>query len=142
MSQNADTTHALYQAFARGDIPFVLGVFHPQIEWNEAENFIYADGNPYVGPQAILAGVFARLGSEWNGFSATPEQILDAGDTIVALGRYRGRQDRARQPAPARSVEFSADGSCDFPLANAIGCRSAPVHGVRLSLTPKQRIPA
>ena len=90
MSQNADTTHALYQAFARGDIPFVLGVFHPQIEWNEAENFIYADGNPYVGPQAILAGVFARLGSEWNGFSATPEQILDAGDTIVALGRYRG----------------------------------------------------
>ena len=90
MSQNADTTHALYQAFARGDIPFVLGVFHPQIEWNEAENFIYADRNPYVGPQAILAGVFARLGSEWNGFSATPEQILDAGDTIVALGRYRG----------------------------------------------------
>lgn len=90
MPQNADTIHALYQAFGRGDIPFVLGLFHPQIEWNEAENFIYSDGNPYVGPQAILEGVFARLGGEWNGFSAMPEQILDAGNSVVSLGRYRG----------------------------------------------------
>jgi hypothetical protein len=35
----------------------------PSIEWNEAENFIYADRNPYVGPQAVLEGVFTRLGS-------------------------------------------------------------------------------
>lgn len=90
MAKNVDTVHAIYRAFAQGDIPFVLGLFHPHIEWSEAENFIYSDGNPYIGPQAILEGVFARLGSEWNAFSATPEQILDAGETVVSLGRYRG----------------------------------------------------
>jgi len=31
------------------------------IEWREADNFIYADGNPYVGPSAVLQGVFLRL---------------------------------------------------------------------------------
>lgn len=90
MAQNSETIRALYQAFGRGDIPFVLGAFNPQIEWYEAENFIYSDGKPFIGPQAILSGVFGRLAAEWDQFRATPEQILDAGDTVVSLGRYTG----------------------------------------------------
>jgi uncharacterized protein len=34
--------------------------------------------------------VFARLGSEWDGFAAAPEEYLDAGDAVIVLGRYRG----------------------------------------------------
>ena len=80
----------IYEAFAAGDVPGVLGRMSPDIVWNEAENFIYADGNPYRGPEAILNGVFARCIGEWDGFSAIPEEYLDAGDTVVVLGRYRG----------------------------------------------------
>jgi len=90
MPQNTEMVRGFYQAMAHGDIAAALGTFDPHIEWNEAENFLYSDGNPYVGPQAVLEGIFARLGGEWEGFSATPEQILDAGDTVVILGRYRG----------------------------------------------------
>jgi ketosteroid isomerase-like protein len=60
------------------------------VEWNEAENFIYADGNPYIGPQAVLGGVFTRVGAEWDGFSVIPEQMLAADDTVVCFGRYKG----------------------------------------------------
>jgi hypothetical protein len=87
---NVALVRGLYDAFARGDIPAVLGAMSPDIVWNEAENFIYSDGNPYRGPEAILSGVFARLGGEWDGFAAVPEQFLDAGDTVVMLGRYGG----------------------------------------------------
>jgi hypothetical protein len=104
VAQNADTIRAIYQAFARGDIPFVLGAFDPQIEWNEAENFIYSDGNPFIGPSAILAGVFGRLGTEWDGFAAIPEQLLDAGETIVALGRYKGTYKQSRIAVNAQFV--------------------------------------
>lgn len=91
MSQNnLDVIRGVYQAFAAGDIPAVLGAMDPGMEWNEAENFPYADGNPYRGPNAVLEGVFMRLGGEWDGFAATPETILDAGDVVVALGRYTG----------------------------------------------------
>jgi hypothetical protein len=90
MSANLDLIKGLYEAFAAGDVPAVLARMSPDIVWNEAENFPYADGNPYRGPEAILTGVFARLGSEWESFSAIPEEYLDAGDTIVVLGRYRG----------------------------------------------------
>ena len=87
---NVAVVRGLYDAFARGDIPAVLGAMSPDIVWNEAENFPYADGNPYRGPDAVLAGVFARLGGEWDGFAARPEDYLDAGDTVVVLGRYGG----------------------------------------------------
>lgn len=88
--QNVDLIRSLYEAFARGDIPTLLGGFAPDIDWREADNFIYADGNPYVGPEAVLNGVFARLGTEWDGFAATPDSYLDAGDSVVALGHYTG----------------------------------------------------
>ena len=87
---NLDLIRTVYADFAAGNIPGVLGAMAPDMVWNEAENFPYADGNPYCGADAILSGVFARLGSEWDGFAAVPEEFLDAGDTIVVLGRYRG----------------------------------------------------
>ena len=88
--QNVDLVRAIYDALAAGDIPGVMSRMSPDIVWNEAENFPYADGNPYRGPDAILGGVFARLGADWDGFAAVPEEYLDAGDTVVVLGRYRG----------------------------------------------------
>lgn len=85
-----ELAQALYDAFARGDIAYVLGALDPQVEWNEAENFLYADGNPYIGPQAVLVGVFARLGDEWDGFSVVPERMLTQDDTVACFGRYKG----------------------------------------------------
>jgi uncharacterized protein len=91
MSQeNVRIVEGCYQAFATGNIPAVIAAMDPQIEWREAENFIYADRSPYIGPDAVLNGVFARLGSEWSGFGVSAEEILDAGDTIVGRGRYTG----------------------------------------------------
>lgn len=91
MSQaNVDLIHAIYDAFAAGDIAGVLGGMSPDIVWNEAENFPYADRNPYRGPEAVLHGVFARIGAEWDAFEAVAEELIDGGDTVVALGRYRG----------------------------------------------------
>jgi ketosteroid isomerase-like protein len=60
------------------------------VVWVEAENFIYADRNPYVGPQAVLEGVFMRLAGDWEGFTVTPEQIVADGETVIGRGRYRG----------------------------------------------------
>lgn len=90
-AQNKQTIEEMYAAFGRGDIPFVMGALDPEIEWWEAENFIYADKNPYRGQQSVLGGVFMRLGTEWEGFAVTPEEVLDAGDTVVGRGYYSGK---------------------------------------------------
>lgn len=103
MSQeNVALIRGIYQAFATGDIAAVLGAMAPGIEWNEAENFPYADGNPYVGPEAIAAGVFARIGGEWDGFAVVPDAFHDAGDTIVVTGHYHGTYKATMLPFRAQ----------------------------------------
>jgi ketosteroid isomerase-like protein len=89
-AENVAIVKGIYQAFATGDVAAVVGAMSPDIEWNEAENFPYSDGNPYHGPDAILNGVFARIGSEWDGFSVEPREFVDGGDTVVMTGRYTG----------------------------------------------------
>lgn len=91
MSQeNVATVRRLYEAFAAGDVDGIISLMSPDIEWVEAENFPYADNNPYRGPEAVLTGVFGRLGTEWQGFGAHPEEYIDGGNTVVVLGRYSG----------------------------------------------------
>ena len=89
--ENRKTVQGMYDAFGSGDIGTVLAALDPDVEWWEAENFIYADNNPYVGPDAVVQGVFARIGGEWEGFSVSPKEVLDAGDTIVGQGIYSGK---------------------------------------------------
>lgn len=90
MSQDAlGVVRGIYEAFGSGDVAGALARMSPDIVWNEAENYPYADGNPYRGPEAVL-GVFGRIAAEWDGFTVVPNQFLAAADTVVVLGRYRG----------------------------------------------------
>ena len=99
MSQaNVDLIRAIYDAFAAGDVPGVLGRMDPAIEWNEAENFPYADGSPYIGPEAVAQGVFVRCATEWDGFGVQVDEIVDAGDTVLAMGRYLGTYKSTGKP--------------------------------------------
>ena len=89
-TENVEIVKGIYQAFATGDVGAVVGAMSPDVEWNEAENFPYSDGNPYNGPDAVLGGVFARIGEEWDGFAVEPREFVDGGDTVVMTGRYTG----------------------------------------------------
>ncbi len=117
---NVALIRSVYEGFAKGDMPSVLGAMAPTIVWNEAENFVYADGNPYMGPDAILKGVFARLGGEWTGFSARADELLDAGETVVALGRYGGvnKKAGARLSAQFAHVWRIKDGKARIPAVH------------------------
>jgi ketosteroid isomerase-like protein len=92
----------MYDAFVKGDVPTVMAVLDPEIQWLEAENFIYADRNPYVGPNAVLEGVFMRLATEWEGFTVSPGEILDAGETVVGRGHYSGAYNKTGKKVRAQ----------------------------------------
>jgi ketosteroid isomerase-like protein len=88
-NKNLDGVRGVYDAFAKGDVPAVLAFLAADIEWTEADGFPY--GGTYKGPNAVLDGVFMRLGTEWDGYAAIPNEFIDAGDTVVALGTYSGK---------------------------------------------------
>ena len=88
MTDSATIIRGLYDSFAKGDVPAVLAALDPAIEWTEAEGFPY--GGTYKGPDAVLNGVFVPLGTDWDGFSVTPDEIVASGDRVIAMGHYAG----------------------------------------------------
>ncbi|MDX1393485.1 MAG: nuclear transport factor 2 family protein [Gemmatimonadota bacterium] len=133
-----EVIRGIYAALASGDVPAVLEALSPDVEWNEAESFPYADGNPYIGRDAVLEGVFARLGSDWDRFNLVVEQMIDADDSVVALGRYKGRHSRTGGELDAEfaHVWWLEDGKVirfqqytDTQQANAVVGRQAGVPG-------------
>ena len=70
------------------------------IEWTEAEGFPLA--GTYVGPQAVLEGVFMRLGEIGDHWSVGPEQYVADGDTVVALGAYTWKHNDTGEPGTAK----------------------------------------
>jgi ketosteroid isomerase-like protein len=90
MADSVATIRSIYEAFGRGDVQAVLGLMSEKVEWNEAEHFPYWTGGPFVGPQAVLNGVFARIGQDFDGFKVEVGRLVGCGDTVLSEGRYRG----------------------------------------------------
>jgi ketosteroid isomerase-like protein len=93
-----------YRLYAIKDIPSTMELFDPQVEMHPAENFIYATGKPYIGPEAIRESIFTRVDADWDGFTATIEEILGADDVVIARGRYRGIYKATGTPIDAEFV--------------------------------------
>ncbi|WP_431136153.1 ester cyclase [Psychroserpens mesophilus] len=87
--ENISIINGLYDAFAKGDIPTVLSGMDAAVVWNEAESNSLADGNPYLGPAAILNGVFARLGANHEYFKLADIELHEmSNNQVLATLRY------------------------------------------------------
>jgi uncharacterized protein len=86
---NLEIVQRSYDAFERGDLAAVLADLDPEIEWHQAQGLPH--GGLYRGRDEVSRNVFEPLDAEWwSEFSAVPDEFLDAGEQVVALGRYRG----------------------------------------------------
>jgi len=109
MATNEEIVEGAYASFAAGDVPAALAAMADDIRWTEAEGFPLA--GTYVGPQAVLEGVFMRLGEIGDDFAAVPDQFVADGDTVVAIGNYRWKHKSSGEPAVVKMVHvWTMDG--------------------------------
>jgi len=129
MNASQQLVRELYAAFATGDLPGLLGRFADDMTWNEAEGFPYADGNPYVGGEAIVAGVFARLGDDWEGFRVEVGEVVGGPEVVVMLGRYKGTDTKTGKPLDVQCSHtwWIADGKVTRfqQMVDTLGVRTA-----------------
>jgi len=99
---NKEIIEQAYASFGAGDIPAALAAFADDIKWVEPDGLPYA--GTYVGPQAVLEGVFMRLGEIGDHFAVVPEQFVADGDTVVALGHLSWKQKDTGAPASVKTA--------------------------------------
>ncbi|WP_179005086.1 nuclear transport factor 2 family protein [Winogradskyella forsetii] len=85
---NLKVIDSLYQAFSKGDIPTVLSLMDTKIIWNEAESNSLAVGNPYIGPEAVLNGVFLKIGELYKSFTLKNVKLHEMSNNQVLATLY------------------------------------------------------
>jgi ketosteroid isomerase-like protein len=94
--QSVEVVKAMYGAFARGDVPGVLGAFDNEIEWYEAEGMPY--GGLHRGPEAVAQNVFGPLTEDVENFAVSPEEFIASGDAVAVVVRYTGTGRATGEP--------------------------------------------
>jgi uncharacterized protein len=144
MSQETlGAARGLYDAFNKGDlIAFEKGCA-PAFEWNEAESSLYAGGNPYRSFKEILEGAFQPTMRDFDNFRCDIERLIDAGDTVVGTGRYRGKHKRTGKNLSAQFchvLHFDSQLKLDAGQEYADTLQEAEVAG-RTQSIEQMRIP-
>ena len=85
-AENVETVRRGYAAFARGDMEAFLALVDPAVEWTEPEELPY--GGTHRGHQG-LGDLAARWRATYDDMRVEPQEYLDAGDSVVVIGRYR-----------------------------------------------------
>jgi ketosteroid isomerase-like protein len=97
---NKEIIQGLYQNFASGDVPAVIARFDDNIAWTEANGFPLA--GTFIGPQAVVEGVFMRLSEFSNDWSVVVDRLVADGDTVIANGKYTWNHKDTGEPCEVR----------------------------------------
>jgi ketosteroid isomerase-like protein len=85
---NIDIVKGIYAGMAQGDLEMVLKPLASDVAWTGAEGFPY--NGTFHGADEIVSGVIAKLATEWDNYTATPNEFLASDDKVVVIGDYSG----------------------------------------------------
>jgi len=100
MKTNLQIVADHYAASARQDIAEMMAEVSPAVAWTEMAGF--PCGGTWIGPEQVIAKVFAVLGREWEGYRFSLEKLIDGGEYIVGVGTYSGRNLKTGKAMQAR----------------------------------------
>lgn len=101
---NLEVIHELYRAFRDQDYDAFLNISSEDLEWVQNEGF--PGGAAYKGAVEVIEGVFKANNTRWEGFAYQIDEVLDAGDSVVVIGRYAGCDRLSGKPMSAAAAHI------------------------------------
>lgn len=111
-SEALTVVQGFYEAIGAGDMETVASLLAEDVQWSEAEGSPLAAGNPYVGFEAMGAGVFGPINEAYADFAGVPQTFTAQDDRVLVEGRYSGthRESGETLDAPFVHAFTVADG--------------------------------
>ena len=101
--QNVDTVRGILEAFNRGDMHGFLDMCDPDIEWDLSQRLI--DPESYRGHEGIKKFLEQLLDAWEEAPLMEAEELIDAGDQVVAFVRVHGRGKGSGAAVEARIAQ-------------------------------------
>jgi ketosteroid isomerase-like protein len=114
---NIEVVKELYRAFREQDYNAFLSITTEDIEWIQNEGF--PGGATYKGASAVIERVFKANNDKWEGFAYHIEDILDAGNSVIVIGKYSGRNrisGKSMSAAAAHIYDLREEKVCRFRM--------------------------
>ncbi|MDI1273607.1 nuclear transport factor 2 family protein [Polaromonas sp.] len=89
-----------YAASTRQDTAAMMADVAPDVRWTEMAGFPCA--GTWVGPEQVIEQVFQALGAAWTSYRFELQELIDAGDRVIALGVYHGTYGKTGKSMQAR----------------------------------------
>lgn len=93
-----------YLAARDGDLDRAFTAVDDSTTWTEAAGSAYA--GTFTGREAIIANVFARINTDWDGFELQELELLPSGDRVFGAGWYVGTHRTTGMRMRARFVHI------------------------------------
>lgn len=105
VAENIKTVESWYEAVMSGQPEPFFAAMTEQTIWNEADNFPYANGNPYIGPDAVMNGVFGPIFADWEHWNTTELNFHGTPDGhVFVTGVYDGKHKKTGKTVAAQFV--------------------------------------
>ena len=104
MNNNIEVIQELYRAFREKDYEAFLKICTEDIEWVQNQGF--PGGATYQGASEVIEGVFKANDNNWENFAYHIEEFLDAGNSVVVIGKYSGRYRISGQSMSAAATHI------------------------------------
>src|SRR5436190_1853828 len=74
----------------QGDSDAVAEVFDDEVRWEGPNTQEVPGGGTTEGKEKVLE-MLGGIAEDWEEFQATPDEFIDAGDTVIVLGHITGK---------------------------------------------------
>ena len=99
--QNVEIVRRGFVALNRGDADAVVADMAPDIEWYPTSDFV--DIGPFRGHDGVRA-LMSLVFGVFDGYRLQPEELIDAGDAVIAPVHQTGRGKESGLEADVRYI--------------------------------------
>ncbi|MFL5911605.1 MAG: nuclear transport factor 2 family protein [Gaiellaceae bacterium] len=90
MAENVDALKKAFDGFNSGDQDAIAEVYEDDAKWEGPNNEDVPGGGTTEGKDKILE-MLGGIQEDWDEFQATPDEFIDAGDTVIVLGHVTAK---------------------------------------------------
>jgi len=111
MDANIKTVRDCYEAFGRGDIPFIVGWCTANVDWQSSDSPEIPYSGRYRGPEGV-AQFFQKIGATLEVKTFQPNSFLASGNEVMTTGAWSGTARSTGKPFAAEwAMRFVFDGN-------------------------------
>jgi|SRR5262245_283864 len=88
--ENVEIIRRAYEDWNRGDLASAMDLVAPEFEYVTSGDFAVGDTGTFRGPEGFR-GFLERFWEEFEGVHAEAEELIESGDSVLAVITYSGR---------------------------------------------------